>query len=237
MVKVEGASVTRQTLEETPGKALKLLRAIGTKVQLQSALSACGYDDADHAEGWRLLHAVSGFVPAGTLDETNPGVRNAIAELDAWDEDGFRIARAALKARFPKQAEALLGNLEASTGPGAVLGVSAFLDRLDVLADSDDPDDQAAVELLEKRGIGVSERKRLRGLLTQVEELEPPRAIVAPDDGTYVENLVKLRSWYEEWSEIARVKVKRRDLLILMGLAQRKARRSADGTPEAGSPV
>ena len=29
--------------------------------------------------------------------------------------------------------------------------------------------------------------------------------------------------WYQEWSEIARVEVKRRDRLIQLGLAQRKA--------------
>jgi len=37
------------------------------------------------------------------------------------------------------------------------------------------------------------------------------------------EHVAALRAWYEEWSEIARATVTRRDYLIRLGLAKRKS--------------
>jgi hypothetical protein len=45
--------------------------------------------------------------------------------------------------------------------------------------------------------------------------------------------LVALRAWYEEWSEIARVAVTRRDQLIRLGLASRKLRQEDDESEPA----
>ncbi len=43
----------------------------------------------------------------------------------------------------------------------------------------------------------------------------------------HVASLVALRAWYEEWSEIARAAIKRRDYLIRVGLAKRKSAKKA----------
>lgn len=220
-------TVGRETLEEAPARALKLLRAVGTSIPIRAALAARGYGEDDHQEGWSLLHAASGFVPTGGAGEIDVGVRDAIRELDAWDEDGFRVVRATLERRFPEQAKAVLEGLAAATGPGAVLGVKTLLERLDALEKGKSKDDHAALALLGKRGIDKDARKRLRAL---VEKAESPAegdagaaAARAAIDGKRAAALAALRAWYEEWSEIARATVKRRDHLILLGLARRKA--------------
>lgn len=43
-----------------------------------------------------------------------------------------------------------------------------------------------------------------------------------------METLVALREWFEEWSEIARACVSRRDSLIRMGLARRRSRSTTE---------
>lgn len=224
-------TVGRETLEETPTRVIKFLRAAGTSIPIRGALAQRGYSEDDHQEGWALLHGASGYVPASALvSEIDVGVRDAIRDLDAWDEDGFRVVRATLERRFPDQAKQVLEGLAASTGPTAVLGVKTLLDRLDALEKSKHKDDHAAIALLAKRGVDKDERKRLRAL---VEKAETP-ATSAGDDGAAaaasaarveqrVAALASLRAWYEEWSEIARAAVKRRDHLILLGLAKRKA--------------
>lgn len=47
-------SVTREVLEEAPGKAVKILRGIGTNIPIRAALESRGYTEQDHQEGWAL---------------------------------------------------------------------------------------------------------------------------------------------------------------------------------------
>jgi hypothetical protein len=68
---------------------------------------------------------------SGSTTSVDRGVRDAIAEIDAWDEDGFRIVRAALGRLHPEQAKTVLAGLSLSTGAAAVLGVETLFDRLD----------------------------------------------------------------------------------------------------------
>lgn len=231
-------NVTRQTLEETPPRALKLLRAIGMSLLIRAAMASRGYTEADHAEGWALLHAASGFSSARTADPTfDAGVRDAIAAIDASDEDLFRLVRASLQRRYPDQLAVLLDGVVAETGPAAVVAVKTFLVRLDALSASMFADDKAAVALLTSRGVTAEERARLH---TLVQQAETAAAVPVVDtaanealEGAHSEALARLRVWYEEWSEIARVAVKRRDLLILLGLAKRKPPKKKPAAPPA----
>src|SRR3982750_1719516 len=88
--------VSRETLEDTPLRVLPFLRAVGTSVPIRSILRAHGFTDAEQKLGWTLLHAVSGFTDESEAETVDIKVRDAINSLDAWDEDGFRIVRAAL---------------------------------------------------------------------------------------------------------------------------------------------
>lgn len=156
-------TVSDTTLDATPARALQFLRAIGTAENISAAMVQKGYGPADHNEGWTLLHAVSGFRAGEALEAPDKRVSDAIAELDAWDEDGLRVVRATLTRRHPAIAAFVMDSLTASQGPAAVLGVGTLLDRLDAL--ESDParkatkkDDHAALELLAKRGLDSAER-------------------------------------------------------------------------------
>lgn len=236
------ATVSRETLEETPARVLPFLRAIGTARPIRALMAARGYTADDHKQGWTLLHAVSGFIEGAPLETVDVKVRDAIAAIDAWDEDGFRVVRAALGRQHPAQAGFVLDGIGASVGPAAVVGVKKLLERLDALENGADrkasrKEDHAALATLAQRGIDAKERARLAGLVKAAESIsdapaEEDAAARVERDGAYVAGLIALRAWYEDWSEMARVAVKRRDYLIRMGLAKRKAPKKAkEGAP------
>jgi len=223
-------TVGRETLDGTPDRALALLRGIGTSAAIRGTLEAAGYSERDHREGWTLLHAASGFHAEAVVTQEDTSVRDAIREIDSWDESGFRIVRATLTRRYPDQAASVLRGLSASTGAAAVVGVATLLDRLDELEGSKDKTDRAALALLGERGIDAAKRKHLRGLVTRA-HAAPKAPVVDASAVTealeeHVHALAALRAWYEEWSEIARATVTRRDYLIRLGLAKRKSNKA-----------
>jgi len=222
-------NVTRETLEGTPVRVLTFLKAVGTSASIRASIAARGYRREDHMEGWKLLHAVSGYQdPEAPDDDTS--VRDAIQQLDEWDEGGFQIVAATLKHRFPEQASFLLKGLKPATGAAAVLGVKQLLDRLDALETGEGRSAtretaQAALAILAQRGIDSTQRQRLRDLIKVAEsapEISLPDAqSAAKADAAHVKRLMALRAWFEEWSSITRVAIKRRDYLIRLGLARR----------------
>lgn len=230
---------SRQVLEEAPERVLTLLSGIGTSLAIRAHLARVGYCAKDHEEGWRLLHAAAGYDATIPTLEAEEQVALAIAELDAWDEPHFRLARAALGRRYPAQAAFLFEKLEATQGAAAVLSVKTFLDRLDMLEGkapgrnhkdkATKAADFAALTALASRGITHAERLRLRGLIKTAEEgaelserakqqAEENEKQQAARQGA----LVALRAWFDEWAETARVVIKRRDQLIRLGLAKRR---------------
>lgn len=108
------------------------------------------------------------------------------------------------------------------------MGVLTFLDRLDELEKSAErkstrKDDHAALATLAKRGFDAKERKRLRDLVNLVQS-SPELADEA--EGAEEEKqaaLVQLRAWFDDWTSTARSVVGRRDHLIRLGLAKRRA--------------
>jgi hypothetical protein len=226
--------VSRDTLETVPQRALTFLRAVGTSRSIRAALLSRGYSSDDHYEGWKYLHACAGFSEdASDMDDAEePVVRDAIAELDGWDESGLRIVRATLERRFPDQAEFVLKGLKPATGAAAVLSVERLLERLDALESAPERKDSrkqdlAALEVLGKRGIDEAKRKRLRELVATAKSVTPivqvdPK-IAEQEEATRLEALSNLYAWYREWAEVARATIKRRDHLIRLGLASRRA--------------
>lgn len=224
---VPTTTVSQTVLDATPMRALVFLR--GSRIKpIRAALQHAGYEPDDHAEGWLLLKRSCGFFE----DDDTPlqdDAATAVKELDAWDEGGFRRARAALARLHPEQCEFVFrGGLKASEGLPAVMGVLTFLDRLDELEKSADrkatrKQDQAALETLAKRGFDTKERKRLRDLVNVVQSspdvIEDDRA----SDEERQAALVQLRAWFEDWSNTARSVITRRDHLIRLGLAKRKS--------------
>lgn len=246
------AIYSRQILEESPARVLQFLGGVGTSPFIRAALGHFGYTDRDHEEGWSLLHRASGYQTATVEPAADRTAADALAELDAWDEPNFRLARAALSRRHPEQAEFLFAGLTAAAGPAAVLSVRAFLDRLDALAGVAEGRDHktkgvkqadaAALKTLSERGITAEERARLRKLIAAAERGEkaaPPSARDTDEAEVRLEALVALRAWFDEWAETARVVIKRRDQLIRLGLAKRRAgatEEEPDPTPEPAGP-
>ncbi|MCU0693081.1 MAG: hypothetical protein MUF54_16935, partial [Polyangiaceae bacterium] len=149
---------------------------------------------------------------------------------------------ASLSKKFEAQKRHLLDGITPSTGMGAVLNVALFLRRADELEKGQNrkatrKKDQEAMKLLAVRGITQQLRKHLAAQVKiatsakPVEEID--EAALKGADESYVKALAALRTWYEEWSRIARVVVKRRDYLMLLGLAHRKSRSGAREEPQA----
>ena len=227
-------------LDETPQRALKLLGAAGRNVSIFGQLARRGYDAAAHEEGWQLLLAASGYrAPHSTNARPLPSPKGvaALQEIDAWDEPNFRVAHAALDRAFPDQSAFLFEDLSAATGAGAVLSVTTFLDRRDVLAKGrkeSAKEDRAAVKKLAERGITDDVAAHLRKLLAEavVGPDAPPVAPPPPSSaGEARKAKLALHAWYAEWSGIARVEVTRRDYLVQLGLAVRSVKKKSVDQP------
>ncbi len=234
------ANVSNEVLQRTPERVLPFLRAIGTNAAIRNAMGAAGYTEADHEEGWKLLLGVAGFAPgAQPVSMHDASARSAIAELDAWDESGFRRIRAALDRFHPEASRELFEGVTASTGAGAVVAITTVLDRLDAF-ESGSEAHKAAVATLDKRGIGKNVRQQLRDLIAIAKKAELPATLPQPatESVEQSEKLGALYAWYRDWSETARAVVRRRDHLQQLGLAQRKrSKRSEDvGGDEPAEP-
>jgi hypothetical protein len=223
-------SYERQILEETPEKVLPFLRAIATRVEIRVAMLGAGYTAEEQAYGWKLLLDVSGHAPAALPPGDDERARAAIAELDAWDESGFRRIHAALGRLHPEQDAFVFAGVGPGHGVGAVISVATLLDRLDALEKSPDRSstrdaDQAAMATLAKRGIDAALRQHLRELVAvaQTARLPTTPEPAEPSEDQRQETLKILRAWYKDWSETAHAMIRRRDHLVLMGLAKRKA--------------
>jgi hypothetical protein len=200
---------------------------------IRSAMTSIGYSDAHHAKGWALLHAASGYAPTETTIATDAATRDAISTLDNEDEDLFRVVRATLIHNFPTQATTVLQGIGPTTGGKCVPNVKKLVERIRALASSSTDADKAAAKELASRKVNEAALSRLEGLIASAEKAPE----VAPVDTSaasaaeekHLANLRAMRAWYEEWSEMARAGVKRRDHLIQLGLAKRKS-------PKKGEP-
>jgi hypothetical protein len=222
----------QQQLESTPERTLPFLRAIAINQLIRYAMSGAGYTDADQAEGWQLLLAATGYASQKQSSNADSAARQAITELDDWDESGFRRIHAALNRLHPEQDAFVFSGLEASRGSAAVIGVTKLLDRLDQLEKGSNAD-KAAIDTLKKRGITADTRQHLRGLVAvaQAATLAESAVMPQPSDAQQ-KSLEALAAWHNDWSETARAIIRRRDHLILMGLAKRRNRKGEEAVEE-----
>jgi hypothetical protein len=228
--------VSDRTLEQTPARATNLLAGIAAIPEIRATMAQAGMTEADFAEGRKLLVDLLS-VPPNTNPQTSPATtqRDALVEVDQWDEPNFQRAAAALSRYYPSAADFLFHDLAPSRGVQSVNGVITFLARVDVLEAGSDParaacadDDKSAVGVLAKRGIDKTERARI-GKLAQIALGSDPPALTpeSPHTQTRTENLLALRSWYEDWSATARAVIRKRSHLIRLGLGKRRGRNGA----------
>ena len=247
---MQTVTVGPATLEATPGRMLAFLNGVAKVPAIRAALGTMGFAHEDYLLGWKLLHRAAGYhvTPEANLDES---AVEATQELEEWADRMFPVVDASLKHRFPDQHAVIFAHPAPSKADGAVVSVTRLLDRVDQLETSDKraearPQDHAALALLARRGLTTEARRSLREQLTVAagladETADPATTEELSEEARALRYLYEARAWYEEWSTIARQVITRRDHLIRLRLAKRRASESAadetDDTDNAANPA
>lgn len=209
------AGVSLETLEATPEKVFRFLLGMSRSASVRETLGKHGLDAAEKNKAIELLGRV---MRVELDDELEQEKGDVIQAIDDWDETGFELVRVAL-LRFPEIRDRVLAGLSPGTGTDAVLAVGKLLERLTELEGS--KEGRAALAHLAARGVDQAARGRLRGLVEAAMSIPDEAPSDAPE--AYEATLLELRAWYEEWSGFARAVIKRRDVLIRLGLSAPKA--------------
>ena len=195
-------------------RMMQLLLSLGNP-RIGRALASIGFGQADLDEGWSLLRNLRDVRFDAAV---RPVDASALTRLDQWENRWFPIANAAIKRRFPAVHAALFLNLSQADGLDVINTVGVFVDRLDKLATSADPDTKSALEVLRARGIDEQRLGEARALLQELGTATT--AIPAPtpeDQEALARREAELWAWYLEWSSLARSVVTDRRLLRSMG--------------------
>jgi hypothetical protein len=234
---------SRRVLEDTPGRVFTMLRAIGTVLPIRAALAGRGFTEEEMARGWTLVHKVCNYTTGPAAPSIDAAVRDAQAELDAWDEPNLAIIAAIMADIHPDLHDAMMENLEPAKGPRSVLVTETVLDRWDRLEQSGDVKKRDVMATMAASGYTPEERRRLREVVKVAKSgARPPEPAADPDE-VHLQDLTALYRWHHKWSAIARLVITRRDYLIRLGLANRRETKSenddtqAPGTPSAPIPA
>jgi len=186
-----------------------------------SPLAAHGLDSAELQHGWSLFLAAARGIMAEGGEPQGEEIAGALAELDSWENKWFPIARASLNARYPAVADQVFLNLTQATGREVILTVQTFLDRVDPLfAAAAGTDNASAGQLLRSRRLTADACDRARALLSRIQDISLPATPAPPPPADRDAAVAAAWSWFQEWAEIARVVVLRKDLRIRLGVSQ-----------------
>lgn len=185
--------------------------------QIATALAKYRFDDAELATGWALLSAMS-KLRLDLVPTTDPKL---LAELDAWENTWFPVIAAVLQYASPQAYEFVFRNLSQESGPAVVITVRALCERVRMLplpkAEGGlGREGKAARDLLERRGLTEAELQSPERILELISKIQPT-PLPARDLEAEEAAERAMWAWYLQWSAIARVAVKDRRLLKLMG--------------------
>jgi len=190
-----------------------------------TALASYGFTEEDMAEGWGLVHGLGkgklAILPAQPRD------MEVLLKLDAWENHWFPVSSASLERRFPAVFARLFLNLQQAEGPQVAVTVRTFVDRYDELTAPNSkygPDGAKAKELLAARGVTpavVEEARNLLSQLTKVAVSPISQAAITEQEAELARAEDALWAWYLEWSKVARVAIKQRQLLRQLGFLTR----------------
>lgn len=220
---VAKAGVSSKTLEKTPGRVMSLLRGFSSNI-IQRALAPHGFNQATADEGWRHLQRSLGYAPDAEAVLPDD-VREAVRVLDKADEPAFRLVRAALRGKHAATLAELVKGIGPATGFASVYSMGELTSRLDALDAKKDSASKAAIEKLIVRGVTRELREEWKQhvrLAKKVKDLGDRDALLAAELAR-VEALIAAREYWLEWADIAATAITRRDLLIRLGLAERRS--------------
>ncbi len=220
--------MSKQTIGQKAARVLTFL--LGLRIPaVATTLSRFGFTAEDLQEGWDLLSRLT----HGRLNAAPPADANLVAEIDAWENTWLRVAKATLESKAPAAAAMVFANLVQTQGPGVVVSVGTFVERvqrLDAAASEGGLGraGKSAQQLLAKRGLTQAELDRAKALLARVKSLDETPA-PAPDTSDVAERA--LWAWYLEWSGIARVAIQDRTTRRRLGFAAKHGRPEKIETP------
>jgi hypothetical protein len=211
-------------LEQTPFRAFRLLRGIGTSPEIRGILSQKGYTHAVHDEGWRLLLRASGHPLRPGSSRYSRRWPEQLRELGLELRLGVRVLRAALGRQHPDLCRELLAGVS-TRGSDVLFGARTLLERFDRLAQLSTMEIQAILLQLEERGFGAEQRARMQGMLADLDHPPSSAPLLPLDPGSeqkVLESaLIALRDWVEAWAVIARESLSQRADLVRLGLTDR----------------
>lgn len=153
----------------------------------------------------------------------------AIADIKAWNAQGFRRARAVLDRKFPDVSSFVFADIDGSSN-GPVYELATFLDRIQDLESSPDrkatrKQDHAALEALASRGINEVMFKELRSMLASAQVQATALEAAPADDRTTA--ITELYLWLRDWRETARAVIKNKSQLRMLGIGGKRAKKAA----------
>lgn len=223
------------SLGQKSARVLQFLYALGNP-RIARAMKSVGFKKSDVDDGWTLLRDLR----IVHVDAGPPVDPNALRRLDEWENRWFPVANASLRRHHPTVRDAVFLNLNQAEGLDVIHSVSVFLERVDRLAASSVPADQAAVALLAERGLNAETLGEARELLQRLMSAPMDDAPPTPDDKeALAAREDALWAWYLEWSVLARTVVTDRRLLRSLGFLRSKSKggvdeEDADGDDDGG---
>ena len=238
------SDVGEATLKLAPARLLAFLQGVADPT-IGAELAPLGWSEQRLDEAWALLHELRAASVIAASPATDPIVP-AMAACEAWQATGLVRARAMLQLTHPEHAAFLFHDFVAGKGTEAVLNVATFLERRHALDKSADRKatraaDHEALAVIEQTGTTRQTLNELKAFVDTVQSVAPAEAAsAAPDADAGAERLATLRkiyAWITAWGEMARTAVTRRDQLIRLGLAKRRAAKAKRAPAPPAAPT
>jgi len=221
--------VSEATLKNAPRRMLTFLQGIADPA-IGAHLAPLGWSEERLEQAWALLNELKSVSVVAPVTTASP-IPAAVEACEAWEATALVRARAMLELSHPEQARFLFHDYAPGKGMGAVLNAATFLQRRHALDKAEDrrdtrKSDQEALAVLEQIGTTRESLKRLQ-VMVDTAQTVAASSVVRPEveerHTARLDVLRQIHAWVTAWSEMARTVVTRRDHMIRLGIAKRRA--------------
>jgi hypothetical protein len=221
----------------TPKETQRLLRISRFLLTIRNpalyhVAQAHGYTLAEHEEGWTLFRRASGEGMALRGAPHDPSLQprylhKELQPIDAFENLWFPRARAVIERVVPAPHRATFlatffrDLTQQPLGPGVIVSVRTFLERVAALSTSTLPGAAAVRDTLRARGLTDDVLAAMRDRIAALERA--PTTVPAPsptpdaraDYAAQRAAYEALSAWFNDWSTTLRSAYNKRDLLFL----------------------